>query len=131
MPGFARLTVSDSADSTRVDLAADVRILAPVEGVYGLMLSSAELASDKVLAVFGRAEPRDFEDLAALEAQYPLREAMKLAAQKDMGFDVDVFRQMLKRFDRLKLIDFDMTAEGFAHLRETVHRWYAELGPDD
>lgn len=34
---------------------------------------------DKVLAIFGRTEPRDFADLMALEGAHPLEELFDLA----------------------------------------------------
>jgi hypothetical protein len=126
-PGFARLIVDGLGDSTRVDLAADARLMVPVVSEYGLVLSSEELASDKVLAVFGRAEPRDFVDLAALVVRHGLGRAMELAAQKDLGFDVAVFRQMLRRFDRLPFDEFDLSSGEFERLKATVDRWCAEL----
>ncbi len=57
-PGFARLVLSDGADQTGVDLAVDARLLPIEESELGQVLSAEELAVDKVLAVFGRAEAR-------------------------------------------------------------------------
>ena len=58
-PGFARLLVSDGNDQTELDLGSDARLF-PVEERLGLrVLSGEELAVDKLLALFGRAEARD------------------------------------------------------------------------
>ena len=65
--GFARLVVVDGDEQTGVDLATDARLLPVEPSEFGPLLSTEELAVDKVLAVFGRAEARDFVDLAALE----------------------------------------------------------------
>lgn len=54
--GFARLTVTAGSEQTGVDLAADARLLPVEPSQYGPVLSAEELAVDKVLAVFGRAE---------------------------------------------------------------------------
>lgn len=70
--GFARLVVVDGEERTGVDLATDARLLPAEESEFGLVLSTEELAVDKVLAVFGRAEARDFVDLAALEPRFGL-----------------------------------------------------------
>lgn len=49
-----------------MDLAADARLF-PLEIGDGLpLLNATELAVDQVLAIFGRAEARDFVDLAAV-----------------------------------------------------------------
>jgi hypothetical protein len=70
--GFARLIVSDDIEQTGVDLATDARMFPPESSDLGLTLSAQELAVDKVLALFGRAEARDFVDLAALEPRFGL-----------------------------------------------------------
>jgi hypothetical protein len=91
-PGFARLVVSRGSDRTEVDLASDARLL-PVEVTRdGAVLSSRELAADKVLALFGRAEARDFVDVFALERAFSLEDIMRLASEKDPGFDRSVLR---------------------------------------
>ena len=60
--GFARLLVTDGEAATEVDLASDFRLLPPERTPFGLALAGEELAVDKVLALFDRAEPRDFVD---------------------------------------------------------------------
>ena len=56
VPGFARLLVTAEDDEqTRVDLGADARLLPSERTEYGDILSTEELAVDKVLAIFGRA----------------------------------------------------------------------------
>lgn len=125
--GFARLTVSDGADQTGVDLAADARILPPEPSEYGLMLSGEELAVDKVLAVFGRAEARDFTDLAVLEPRFGLRRLCDRAKDKDGGFSRAVLLEMLGRFDRLDRDEFDVDDDTLSEVAEVVARWRAEL----
>jgi hypothetical protein len=63
--GFARLVVHGEGEETLIDLGADARLLPPEKTAHGLALSGEELAIDKVLAIFGRAEPRDFVDLGS------------------------------------------------------------------
>lgn len=58
-PGFARLLVSDDDDQTENDLGSDARLF-PAEERLGIrVLSGEELAVDRLLALFGRAEARD------------------------------------------------------------------------
>jgi hypothetical protein len=65
---FVRLEVHDPGSDERIeiDLGVDVRMAAPVTTEVGRVLSIDELAADKLLAVFGRAELRDFLDVADL-----------------------------------------------------------------
>ncbi len=85
--GYARLAVVDRTDRTEVDLAADARLFPVEQGPGYATLAGEELAVDKLLAVFGRAEARDFVDLMAVEHRYGLDHLMDLAAEKDRGFD--------------------------------------------
>jgi predicted nucleotidyltransferase component of viral defense system len=70
--GFARLTVVGGDDVTELDLAADARIRPVGSGPLGPMLSLEELGADKLLALFDRAQPRDFVDVAALVDRFGL-----------------------------------------------------------
>ena len=122
-PGFARLTVVGLGGRTELDLAADARLLTPEVGPLGPTLASEELAVDKVLAVFGRAEPRDFVDLAAMEPVYGLDRLFALAKEKDHGFDVTVFVDMVVRFTRLRPVEFGLDEDGYQRLSDQVERW--------
>jgi hypothetical protein len=128
-PGFARLIITDrsTGEQTRVDLAADARLLPPEGTQYGQLLSARELAIDKVLAIFGRAEARDFVDLAALEPRYDLLDLCQLAREKDLGFQIDVFCEMLHRFNRLDRDEFDVDDETYRELEHSVARWAETL----
>src|SRR4051794_37897148 len=103
-PGFARLIVESAEDRTELDLGADARLL-PLEGQHPApTLAGKELAVDKVLAIFGRAEARDFVDLVAVEPRYGLERLCALAAAKDRGFDLALFADMLTRVDRQRRV---------------------------
>jgi hypothetical protein len=60
------LEVRDGTGDTRIDLAWDARMRPPVATDLGTVLHEDELAADKLLAVFGRAEARDFLDVYGL-----------------------------------------------------------------
>lgn len=126
-PGFTRLVVSAGGEQTEVDVAADARLLPAESSSLGPVLSAEELAVDKVLAIFGRAEPRDFVDLAALEPRFGLEHLCRLAAEKDRGFLPAVLRDMLARFDRRPRDEFDVDAVAFDRLRASVSRWRLDL----
>lgn len=126
-PGFARLTIADGAERTGVDLAPDARLFPAEQSELGLVLSAEELAVDKVLAVFGRAEARDFVDLAALEPRFGLEHLCELAARKDRGFRRSVFLGMLDRFNRLARDEFDVDEQVLQTTIDSVQRWRMTL----
>jgi hypothetical protein len=122
--GFARLVVQGLGEQTEVDLAADARLFAAELGQAGIpLLTSEELAVDKVLAVFGRAEARDFIDLMALERQFDLGRLFTLAAEKDRGFDPKVFADMVGRVTRLSRAEFPIDDDAYEKLQQVVARW--------
>jgi hypothetical protein len=128
--GFARLVVVDGDERTGVDLAADARLLPAEPSEFGPLLSTEELAIDKVLAVFDRAEARDFIDLAALEPRFGLDHLCNLAAAKDRGFRREVLLEMLGEFNRLPRDEFDVDDDHFETVVESVRRWSVALHDD-
>ncbi len=83
--GFARLLVDDGQDRTEVDLGSDARLFPVEEGPGFPLLSGEELAVDKLLALFGRAEARDLVDLMAVADHYGLERLLDLAAESRSG----------------------------------------------
>jgi hypothetical protein len=122
-PGFARLIVEGNDESTELDLGADARLFPAETADPAPMLSGEELAVDKVLAIFGRAEARDFVDLAAIESRYGLERLFHLAADKDRGFTPEVFAEMASRFSRLRIDEFDIDAGEYEKLARRVDGW--------
>ncbi|MHB8695779.1 MAG: hypothetical protein ACYDHH_31565 [Solirubrobacteraceae bacterium] len=49
-----------------------------------------------------------------------------LAAEKDRGFDVGIFVEMLNRFGRLRRDEFDLDGASYERLVETVASWRVE-----
>lgn len=122
-PGFARLLVARGNDRTELDLAADARLFPAEPGRPAPTLGGEELAVDKVLAIFGRAEARDFVDLMAIEPRYGLEHLCELAAQKDGGFTPAIFAEMLGAFGRLRREEFELDDTGYEELTRQVDRW--------
>lgn len=60
--GFARLSITEDDGHTEVDLCVDYRLLPAEPSPIGPTLCLEELAAQKLLALFGRAEARDFVD---------------------------------------------------------------------
>jgi Nucleotidyl transferase AbiEii toxin, Type IV TA system len=121
--GFARLIVESGDDRTELDPGADARLFPAEPGRPAPTLSGEELAVDKVLAVFGRAEARDFVDLAAIEERYGLDRLFELAAEKDRGFTPEMFAVMAGRFSRLREDEFGIGADRYAELTRRVAVW--------
>lgn len=125
--GFARLSVTAGDDHTEVDLCVDHRLRPAELTPIGPALSLEELAANKLLALFSRAEARDFVDLAALEPLFGLEHLCRLAAEKDAGFDGAVLSEMLGRLDRLPADEFGLDEEHLAVLRRSVLGWRLQL----
>lgn len=122
-PAFVRFEVRDGGDLTEVDFGTDARLL-PVElSPLGPTIAGEELAVDKILALFGRAEPRDFIDLAAVADRYGFKNLAARAIEKDAGFDPQVLNSMLAKFDRLLRQEFEIPDAAYQRLDRTVERW--------
>jgi len=72
----------------------------------GPVLHPDDLAADKVLALWGRARPRDFYDVRALMNHYDRDQLLSLAASKDVGFTSATFLDALNAINRLTSDDW-------------------------
>jgi hypothetical protein len=110
LPGFVRTVVSRGADATRVDWAHDSawRFMPLVrDPLGGLLLHPVDLAVNKVLAVAGRDEPRDFVDILFVHRRVlPLAALCWAAVGKDPGFTPLSLLELLKRRGRYRPEDF-------------------------
>ncbi|BAS26717.1 nucleotidyl transferase AbiEii/AbiGii toxin family protein [Limnochorda pilosa] len=123
-PSFARLRVREPAgEEALVDIGYDYRLMEPGETPIGRVLQVEELAADKLLALFGRAEARDFVDVYVLAARFGIDAMMSWARQKDPGFDPHVLAVMIGHLDRLRREEFDVDEQDFGALRA----FFAEL----
>ena len=109
-PGFVRATVTRGDASTRVDWAHDSawRFMPLVRDPRGgLLLHPVDLAINKVLALVGRDEPRDFVDVLFVHARIlPLGALCWAAVGKDPGFTPLSLLELLKRRGRYRPDDF-------------------------
>lgn len=126
-PSFIRFSVSGEREQCEVDLAIDYRALEPVETRYGPALDLRELGANKVLAVFARAEPRDFIDLAELTQRFPLQDLIALAAEKDPGLDLAVVDEFMDRVWAFPRADFELDDRGHEQLLATVRGWQTQI----
>ena len=117
---FARLRVERGHESTLVDLASDARMLPARSTETGLVLAEAELAADKVLALAGRRETRDFVDFQGLLGRFGIDQLCKFAAEKDLGFAPGQLEAALGYFDRIPAGEFSDYTDDYDGLRNTV-----------
>lgn len=123
LPGFVRAVVRRGGQATRVDWAHDSawRFMPLVrDELGGLLLHPIDLAVNKVLALAGRDEPRDFVDILFVHRTVlPLAGLSWAAVGKDPGLSPLSLLELLKRhgryrpeeFARLQLTEpFDLTA---------------------
>lgn len=97
---FVELLVEKENESLKIDLALDspFRFGSPVLSNEGIYINDyPDLRVDKLLAYFGRAEPRDAVDLYFILKKDPFELLLELAAQKDTGFDLYWFSIALNR----------------------------------
>ena len=126
-PGFVRFRVGTGEDSTTVDLGWDVRLSPPERAGGGLVLSEAELAADKVLAVADRGEARDYMDLAALVERRGFWKAYSAAVEKQPGLDPRQLFYAFRYFGDLGRGLFQIPDTSYAQLQDTVGGWRREL----
>lgn len=96
----------------------------------GNVLHPDDLAADKVLALWGRARPRDFFDVHALLQLYGPSRLLELAASKDAGFTADTFLDALNAIKRLTPDDWaedGIEADVIDDLRFTFAEWHHTL----
>ena len=88
---YVEFSISNNEETLKVDLALDspFRFEAPVFCSPGIHVNNfADLCVDKLLAYYGRAEPRDAVDLyCILQTENP-EILLEKAGQKDPGFDI-------------------------------------------
>jgi hypothetical protein len=130
-PGFARALVRKGEEATKLEWAHDSawRFLPTVRGERsGFQLSAIDLAINKLLALVGRDEPRDYLDIHEAMDLLPLGALCWAAAGKDPGFTPAMLLDLLRRRGRYRPEDFARL-----HLAQPVDlpklklRWLAAL----
>jgi len=124
---FCRLLVRGPHELL-IDLAMDSTPGLPATAsLAGPTFAPEELAARKVLALFGRAEARDFADVYELARAYDTTTLLARAADCDDGFDLDVFASMLDTLARFTDDDIPVAATDVADLRTFIASWAAAL----
>lgn len=125
---FCRMIVSRVGEETLVDLAIDSPPqTTPTITVLGPTLAPLELAGRKLLALFGRAEARDFADVYLLAQRFGNELMIEQAHALDAGFDLGVLAHMLRTIDRFDDHEIPLGVDELPALRTFFTVWASEL----
>jgi hypothetical protein len=145
-PGFVRAIVGREGNATKVEWAHDSswRFLPPIpDPDVGFRLHPLDLSINKVLALAGRDEPRDFLDVMYVHRHFLAFGSLCWAAVgKDPGYSPLMLVEMLARKGRYRKEDFSalrLTSEpDLTELKRTwleavddARRLVGELPPED
>ncbi len=112
--GFVRAIVTQADEATKVEWVHDTawRFLPAIkDDLVGFTLHPLDLAINKLLALVGRDEPRDFLDtLFVHEKTLSLGAAVWAATAKDPGFTPPMLLGLLRRRGRFHPEDFERLA---------------------
>lgn len=126
---FIRMQVSDGSETTLLDLAIDTP--APVQVIntdYGRVMSISELAGRKLMAIFDRAEARDFADVFCLRDHQTQNEMIEFCRSVDLGFSSLVLAEMFGAIGRFRDEDIPLPVSGVAECRRWFAAWALDLG---
>lgn len=131
-PTFARLVVSDGKDMSKVELLADWRANHPRRFAIGPVLHPDDAVANKMCALYGRAEARDFVDVdaAVCSGRYSRDRLFALAAAIDSGFDRQMLAGMMTRADAhadSQFAAYGVTGADLDGLRARFAEWRCEL----
>lgn len=128
-PTFSRMVVTRDGDETLVDLAIDSPPHhRPTVTLLGPTLPPLELAGRKLLALFGRAEARDFADVYVLAQRYGKEVLLEQAQSLDTGFDLGVLAEMIGTIGRFDSGEIPLAPDSLVSARAFFADWANELG---
>ena len=132
---FARLGVSGGEERAKVELGMDWRKNKPVLVAVGPVLHADDAVANKVCALFGRAEVRDYVDVAAILAsgRYSEQDLVRLAEEHDPGFDPSWFTEALNAVDRLPdtlFAPYGLDPQDVSALKTRMQTWARKISRD-
>jgi len=126
-PTFCRMLVHGPEDLL-VDLALDAPPGQPPEASFvGPTFAPEELAGRKLLALFDRAEARDFADVYTLAELYGKDLLLTRAADLDEGFDHRSLAAQFATLSRFNDTDLPVEPADVAAVRAFFASWRSEL----
>ena len=131
-PGYIRAKVFTNKDATKIEWAhdSDWRFMPIVQDKdLGFVMHPVDLAINKLLALVGRNEPRDFLDVIYVHQKIlPLGALCWAAAGKDPGFTPLSLLDLLKRRGKYQERDFErLKLKQKINLKELKIEWLKML----
>ncbi|MEU4414430.1 nucleotidyl transferase AbiEii/AbiGii toxin family protein [Nocardia salmonicida] len=129
---FARLLVTFLAEPERapdkLELSADWRAHPPVVLDVGPVLHPDDAVANKMIALYGRALPRDFLDVdaAITTGRYTRDELIELASNADRGFELMMFADALSALRQITddaFADYRVTQDHVTAMRVRFRDW--------
>jgi hypothetical protein len=131
---FARLYATDPTDCQRskVELGVDWRAHEPVQLAIGPVLHPDDAVANKMGALFGRIQARDFIDVdaAITSGRYSREQLLTLAETADGGFDRRMFADAIGQAAVItseQFAQYGVTGEQLAALRARYADWRTQL----
>ena len=126
---FVRLQVKGT-DEVLVDIAVDVAAQYPSQfSILGPTFNHEELAGRKLLALFDRAEARDFADVFVLAQRFSKELLIVRASEIEISLKIDVLGQMMRSIVRFSDRDLPIDESLAKDLRFFFEEWANELDP--
>ncbi|MDT0260755.1 nucleotidyl transferase AbiEii/AbiGii toxin family protein [Jatrophihabitans lederbergiae] len=124
---FCRIQIT-GADELLIDIALDATPgHPPVTSIAGPTLDPSELAGRKVIALFDRAAARDFVDVFVLSSSFGKDELLRLAAEVDAGFDLQVLADMFDMLVRYTDRDLSLGTVDPSAVRKFFADWADQI----
>jgi hypothetical protein len=126
-PTFVRLRASDGVDTTEIDVSYDWQWRPSVATPVGPARSPEELAVDKLLALHGRAAPRDYIDVFTLAKGHGIEQMLEWAPEKDAGFSLYFLAEGIGNIVRLDRQLFEVDDTTYSEMVDFYAALRAEL----
>ena len=127
LAGGAALVAQHLTTRSTKDLDLFTRVGRSTASIVGPTFGLEELAGRKLLALFDRAEARDFADVFVLAQRYSIDLIVEHAANIDAGFDRKILATMLGSLTRFDDSDIPVALDAVAELRRFFHDWQQQL----
>lgn len=126
---FVRLHVKGT-DEVLIDIATDVAAQYPSQfSILGPTFNHEELAGRKLLALFDRAEARDFADVFVLAQHFGKELLLVRASEIEISLNTDVLAQMMRSVVRYSDAELPIDESLSKDLRFFFEKWANELDP--
>lgn len=131
-PEFRRIVIEADVGAGVEEVQIELCVDSPPTGVptatlVGPSFAPFDLAVRKTLALFSRAEARDFTDVYALTQKFDRADVLDAAKAADLGFDLTVFSQMLRAHRRLGDDEFPDAGQPVESIRAYFNQWADDL----